>query len=232
AAVTGAKLGYLSEGANAAGAALAGVLPHRGVGGRALAAEGLHAHAMMAAPRRTYVLFGVEPDEDLVDGALAEQALKSADRVIAFTSFASESLLDCADILLPVAAFAETDGTYVNAEGRWQSFGQAADAPGETRAGWRVLRVLGNALALPDCDYRSAADVRDALLGELGGTPPAGDNGYRGRLEVTLDPVSADLDALDVPIYSIDPLVRRSEPLQHTVLAEGEEEDVSKVRTA
>ena len=95
-----------------------------------------------------------------------------------------------------------------------------------------MLRVLGNTLALPDCEYRGAADVREALLAELGGTPPAGNNAYDGRLEVTLDPVAAKLEDLDVPIYAVDAVVRRSEPLQHTVLARGEEDDAFLVQTA
>jgi NADH-quinone oxidoreductase subunit G len=212
--ITGAQLGYLPEGGNGVGAALAGFVPHRDVGGVPATETGFDAHRMLASPRHAYVLFGVEPDKDLAEGELAGDALKSADVVVAFAPFASESLLDCADVLLPVATFAETDGTFVNAEGRWQTFAAAADPPGDTRPGWRVLRVLGNAFGLADCEYRSAADVRAALEAELTRRDP--DNGYAGVVDVHLDGTPCELDALDVPIYSVDGVVRRSEPLQET----------------
>jgi len=182
AAVTGAQLGYLAEGANGYGAALAGALPHRGVGGRSLAKPGRDAQRMLAEPRAAYILFGIEPSLDLANGRRGLDALKSA-KVVCFTPFVSAELLECADILLPTATFAETAGTFVNAEGRWQSFDAAAEAEGEARPGWRVLRVLGNELDLPECDYRQPGDVSAALDRELGGraAPEAEHNAYRGE---------------------------------------------------
>ncbi len=218
--VTGAQLGYLSEGANAAGAALAGALPHRSAGGKAREAAGRHAHAMLTAPRRIYVLFGIEPDQDLADGGLAVQALKSADTVVCFTPYVTETLLECADILLPIGTFAETPGTFINAEGRWQSFGAAAQLVGEAREGWRVLRVLGNTLELPACDYQSAEEVRDALRSAIGEVAP--DNSYAGSWDVTTEPMDRLDEQLDVPIYSVDAVVRRATSLQKTSLAAGE----------
>ncbi|HEY8519987.1 MAG TPA: NADH-quinone oxidoreductase subunit NuoG [Gammaproteobacteria bacterium] len=234
AAVTGAQLGYIGEGANSAGAALAGLLPHRGVGGEPLRTEGLTVQGMISAPRHAYLLYGFEPDADLANGALAMQALQSADQVVAFASFASRSLLDCADVLLPIAAFAETQGTFVNGEGRWQSFDAAGRTPGEARPGWRVLRVLGNELELPNCEYRTCAEICDALKAELGGAEEGRDNAYRGQLDVGLEPRDARLEDLDVNIYAVDPLVRRSLPLQKTVLARprAEEPALAEVRTA
>jgi NADH-quinone oxidoreductase subunit G len=216
--LTGARLGYLAEGANGAGAALAGVLPHRGPGGAALESPGLNTQSMLSAPRHVYVLFGLEPDRDLAGGALAGEALKSADAVVCFTSFVTDRLLECADVLLPIGTFAETAGTYVNAAGTWQSFEAAIEPVGEARPGWRVLRVLGNELGLPECEYYSAGEVRAALRNEVG-DGPAPDNSYRGQAEISLEPERVDLAELDVPIYSVDPLVRRSQPLQQTRLA-------------
>ncbi len=215
--VTGATLGYLPEGANAAGAALAGVLPHRGLGGHATERAGLDANAMMAAPRHAYILFGLEPSHDLADGALAEQALKAADSVVCFASYVTESLLECADVLLPISTFAETAGTFINVEGVWQSFDAAAEPVGDTREGWRVLRVLGNELDLPACEYQQAADVREALKGELGDLVP--DTRYAGQFEPSLDATECDAAALDVPIYSVDGIVRRGSALQETSAA-------------
>ncbi len=215
--LTGARLGYLPEGANAVGAALAGLLPHRGPGGRALESAGLDAHGMLTSPRSVYLLFGLEPDHDLADGALAEQALKAADTVICFTPFVTERLLECADVLLPIGTFAETAGTFVNVEGRWQSFAAAASLVGDARAGWRILRALGNELDLPDCEYQSAAEISAALANEIGQVEA--NNDYQGRADVNLQPVTVDAMALDVPIYAVDAVVRRGTALQKTHVA-------------
>ena len=215
--VTGATLGYLPEGANAAGAALAGALPHRGPGGQPLERPGLNAEAMLAAPRRVYVLFGLEPEHDLSDALLAQDALGAADKVICLTSHTSDALADVADILLPIATFAETAGTYVNVEGAWQSVEAAADTVGEAREGWRVLRVLGNHLGLPGCEYRSAADVRRELTDALGDCD-AGTQ-YEGGFVPACEPADCDEAALDVPIYTVDGIVRRGEALQQTAAA-------------
>jgi NADH-quinone oxidoreductase subunit G len=173
---------------------------------------------------------------DFADAGLARRALAAADAVVALTPYASESLLELATVLLPIGTFAETAGTFVNADGRWQSFDAAASTVGEARPGWRLLRVLGNELELPDCDYLSAADVAAALERALGGraAPAQDENDYRGvhevsfgkRGEAAID--SADTaavtavtgsEAIDVPIYAVDAVVRRSEPLQETAIA-------------
>ncbi|MDX1563254.1 MAG: molybdopterin-dependent oxidoreductase, partial [Gammaproteobacteria bacterium] len=210
---TGASLGYLPEGANAAGAAMLGFTPKRG---EAKGGRGLDAEAMLSAPRHAYILHGVEPNADLADSELAAAALKSADVVVALTSFADDDLLECCDIVLPIAGFSETPGTFVNAEGRWQSFDAAAKPFGDSRPAWRVLRVLAEQLGVDDCSYPSI----DVIQAELAETEwPAGDNTYEGSPELRFGPVDVDYDALDVPIYSIDALVRRSEPLQQTQIA-------------
>ena len=123
-------------------------------------------------------------------------------------------------MLFPIGTFAETAGTYVNAEGRWQSFDAAADAVGDARPGWRVLRVLGNELELPNCEYRMPSDVIAEVERELGAArelSPA-DTGYKASFTASSRASLANDAVLDVPIYAIDALVRRSEPLQETVL--------------
>jgi NADH-quinone oxidoreductase subunit G len=218
AALTGARLGYLSEGANGVGAALAGALPHRGPGGATEPNPGRDAADMIESPRRAYMLFGLEPSEDLADGRRAATALESA-TVVAFTPFVTEELKAVADFLLPVGTFAETPGTFVNGEGRWQSFDAAADTVGDARPGWRVLRVLGNELELPECDYQRPSDVAAALERELGGGPAAPRSEYRGKFTPSLDRCEIGGAPVDVPIYSVDGVVRRSEALQQTRLA-------------
>jgi NADH-quinone oxidoreductase subunit G len=212
----------LSEGANSAGAALAGATPHRGPGGKALARVGFDARAMLETPRDAYILFGIEPTKDLAEGAAALNALRGA-AVVAFSSFVSDELLDVADVLLPIGTFAETAGTYVNAEGRWQSFDAAADPVGDSRPGWRVLRVLGNELELPNCDYRTPSEISAELEREFGaaGELAAGDTQYKGTFAPAGRAMASDALELDVPIYAVDALVRRSAPLQETVLGKG-----------
>src|SRR5690606_4663356 len=158
-----------------------GVLPHRGVGGVAIESPGLDTVSMFSSPRRGYLLFGLEPHRDLAETMLADQALKAADAVICMTPYVTEELLSCADVLLPVGTFAETPGTFVNGEGRWQSFDAAASLVGEARPGWRVLRVLGNELGLESCDYRDVAEICAEVAGQVGSVQP--ETRYSGQFE-------------------------------------------------
>ena len=222
AAVTGATLGVLAEGGNAAGAYLAGAVPHRECGGdRSSGSAGLTAAQMLRQPLRTYLLFGgVEPWLDGL-GSDALRALAAAGQVIAVTPYASEQLKQIAHILLPIGTFAETSGTFVNLEGTWQSYTAAASPYAEARPGWKVLRVLGTELALPGFEYQSSAQVCDELharCGSNGATP------YRGSHRAAL-PAGQPAAVTDVPMYQVDALVRRAPALQRT--AEGRAQPVT-----
>src|SRR5690606_18636883 len=230
ASLTGADIGYIAEGANGAGAAIAGVLPHRGANGADAGDTGLDVQGMISSPRRAYVLFGIEPGEDVANGERAQQALKSADSVITFSPYVTPELLACSSVILPIGTFAETAGTFVNAEGRWQSFAAAADPVGEARPGWRVLRVLGTGLGVEDADSRSAGGGPEAARRAIGEVRPG--NRDSGQVEAGMEAGHVPLEELDVPIYSVDAVVRRSEPLQRTVFARGAaiEREVTEVR--
>jgi NADH-quinone oxidoreductase subunit G len=208
--MTGASLGELSEGANSAGASLAGVLPHRSAGGISREIEGLNALQMIQEPRSAYLLANIEPGADLAAQAAVE-ALKAADAVVAMTCFVSDELLACADVLLPVGTVAETSGTFVNVEGRWQSFAGAARPLGESRPAWKVLRVLGNLLDLQGFDYDSSEEIRDELLVRVGEGVAA--SAYQGEHPAAI--TAPDVVA-NIPMYAVDGLVRRSFPLQQT----------------
>jgi NADH-quinone oxidoreductase subunit G len=149
--------------------------------------------------------------------------LRGAGSVVTFTPFITEELKSYSKVLLPIGTFAETAGTFVNAEGRWQSFDAAAEPPGEARPGWRLLRVLGNELALPKCEYRQPSDVSSALEAEIGGrsAPADADGVYGGDFRPSLAPTEVASRDVDVPIYAVDAIVRRSEPLQQTAIARG-----------
>ncbi len=210
--LTGARLGYLPEGGNAVGAALAGALPHRQEGGKAAQSAGLDARAMIHSALRAYLLVGcIEPDRDLASEK-AMSVLAGAECVVALTPFASESLLKVAQVLLPVGTFAETAGTFVNVEGRWQSFTGAAQPVGQSRPAWKVLRVLGTLLDLPGFDYVSTDDVRNELEKRIGAVRP--DNALNARR--ALDGERPQGALRDVPMYQVDALVRRAPALQRT----------------
>jgi NADH-quinone oxidoreductase subunit G len=206
AAVTGATFGELAEGGNAVGAHLAGVLPHRTTGGARRPGQGLHALDMLERPLAGYLLHGIEPGAD----SGAKVALEGAKFIVAITPYASAELKQIAHVLLPSGTFAETSGTYVNLEGRWQSHPGAAQPLGQSRPGWKVLRVLANHLDLPGFEYQSSEDVRDELQALLAAPPPP------VVAAAAVLPAAVPCDVVDVPMYQIDPVLRRASSLQDT----------------
>ncbi|WKB52677.1 NADH-quinone oxidoreductase subunit NuoG [Eleftheria terrae] len=203
---TGASVGFLGEAANSVGAQLAGALPGQG---------GLDAGQMLAQPLKAYLLLNVEPELDAANAAQAMATMQGAEMVVAMTAFRTAAV-EYADVLLPIAPFSETSGTFVNAEGRAQSFYGVVKPAGETRPAWKVLRVLGNTLGLPGFEYESSEDVRTAALGDIEQLPQRLGNRSAAAPAV----VAASAQGLEriaqVPIYSSDALVRRAHSLQLT----------------
>ena len=209
---SGASFGFLSPAANSVGAQLVGALPGpNGLGARAMLAEpGVSTGVATIA---AYVLLGAEPELDAYDAAAAAAALRGAEFVVSLSAFKSAAL-EYAHVLLPIASFTETAGSFVNMEGRTQSFHGAVKPQGEARPAWKVLRVLGNLLSLGGFDYDSAEAVRaDALPADLAAA-------------LNNTPVATNLDAVnpadglervgETPLYQLDPIVRRSHSLQAT----------------
>ena len=215
---SGATLGVLTDGGNSAGGWLAGVLPHRGPAGSAVSTVGLDANAMLNSPRKAYLLFGIEPEHDCADVAVARSAMQDAEVVIAITPYASETMKAYADVLLPMGPFTETSGTYVNTEGRWQSFAGVASPLGDSRPGWKVLRVLGNQLGLDGFEQHSSEAIRDALR-EQTGTIKLDNSQAAGPVAAAVA-VSGLQRIGDVALLAVDSLVRRAESLQATPDAE------------
>jgi NADH-quinone oxidoreductase subunit G len=211
-----ADVGCITEGANAAGAYLAGAVPHRESGGAPAATEGLSARAMLESALKAYVLFGgIDPASDL---AVESPALGSAELVVAVTTHLPESLRSSVHVVLPIGSFAETSGTYVNAEGRWQSWTGAAKLPGESRPGWKVLRVLANMLNVHGVDYASSEEIREALKILCGARVEASSSGVAAAGGAAGIPTGQTPPGswVDIPPYQTDALVRGSEALSKT----------------
>jgi NADH-quinone oxidoreductase subunit G len=186
------------------GGYLAGAVPVKG---------GKGAAAMLSQPLKAYIVLHAEPSMDADNGAQALASLKAAEFVVALTPYASGAR-EWANVMLPIAPFTETSGTFVNAQGTAQSFKGTATPRGQSRPAWKVLRVLGNVLHLAGFDEESSETVRDAVMA----------NGTEGRLsnqlqaEPGLSPMATQglQRVTDVPIYRSDAMVRRAPALQAT----------------
>ena len=215
--LSNAVLGYLPESGNSVGGWLAGALPHRGAAGKPPISQGvnqgLDARAMLDASLKSYLLMGIEPELDCANPVAAMEALADADFVVSLTAYKTDAMQQYADVLLPIAPFTETSGTLINAEGRWQSFAGVVAPLGEARPAWKVLRVMANMLDLPGFEYMSSDEVRGEVRGLVAASQP--DNTMPWRCPETL---STDPDAriTAAPIYAVDAIVRRSDPLQQT----------------
>lgn len=208
--ISGAKGGILPAAANSTGMHLMGVMP---------TATGMHARAMLEVPRKAYLLLNIEPELDCQHAALAKEAMAQAECVVALTAFKSAAL-EHADVLLPIAPFTETSGTFMSMEGRVQSFQAVTKPLGECRPAWKVLRVLANTLGLQGFEFDSSEQVKDAIFN---GEKPSAvvwrslNNNLKELVEIEVKIKSPGLQRVgEVPQYESDPIVRRSAPLQKT----------------
>ena len=212
--LSGATFGVLPE-ANGAGGWLAGCVPHRGSAAGTAEVRGMNARQMLQHSLKAFILLGVEPELDCLDGCAARKVMEAAEFVVSFSAFETEAT-EYSHVQLPIAAFSETPGSYVNCEGLVQSVQGAVAPPGEARPAWKVLRVLGNLFELPGFDYVDCEEVRAEL---------ESDRTFDTRLRsLQLEPLKANQIATnggleriwDVPIYVVDPVVRRAPALRAT----------------
>jgi len=201
--ITGATFGFLGEAANSVGGYVANAVPTD---------SGVNAKDMIANPRRAYMLLGVEPELDIQDPRAATVAMKQAELVVAMSAYQHRAV-DYAQVMLPIAPFTETAGTFINTEGRRQSFQGVVQPLGEARPAWKVLRVLGNLLGLAGFEHQSADDVRIEALG----SENINKNNNLSNFSVALDIPPAGLQRIaEVPIYAADAIARRAPSLQET----------------
>ena len=205
AAQTGASCGFLGDAGNAVGAQLVGAQPGQG---------GLNAGEMLARPLKAYLLFNTEPVLDAAHAAQAAKALAAAEMVVAFSPF--QANVEFADVMLPIAPHTETGGSFVNAEGRLQSFHGVVRPLGDTRPGWKVLRVLGNLLGLKGFQQESVEEVRAAAgLDDAAKVSARLSNASTAAPRIVAAPAGLQRIA-SVPPYATDAVVRRAPSLQAT----------------
>jgi NADH-quinone oxidoreductase subunit G len=205
---TGAVVGYLSEAANTVGAQLVGAMPGKG---------GLNAGQMLSGGLKATILLNNEPEFDSAAGSSAVQSLGQCEMVVTLSPFKANMAFS--DVLLPIAPFTETPGTFVNAEGRLQTFHAVVKPQGESRPAWKVLRAMANVLDLPGFDFNSAQEVLSYLHVANGGVVP--DHVPANRLSNACTLPSSAFDSQVEPciasIYQLDGIVRRASALQSTV---------------
>lgn len=199
--------------ANSTGLSEVGVLPHRGPAADKLMPAGFNADQMWQQDLRAYVLFNVEPGMDCANPARAKQALQLASFVVAINSFMNDTIATHADVILPLAAFSETSGSFVGIDGQWQSFTGAVKARGDSRPGWKILRVLGNLCKHPGFDYVSSEDVLMAAK-HFAETAPRSE--IQPFIPKDIKLKKGLMLISEIAGYRSDSLVRRSEALQKT----------------
>ena len=208
-----AMIGQVTHGGNAAGLSLAGVLPNRGSASTA----GKHAGLMLQHCPPGLILLGVEPEHDCAQGAA--RAFDQAEFVLALNPWTSPWLLQHANVILPTSAYLETPGTFVNGQLDWQSFAAAAPPPGMARPAWKVVRALADRLGLPGFGHTEAdqalAELRRQIDIQADTPAPARD----GFVLHSQDDAEDEFQRLELPMYSVDGLVRRSAPLQQVAAA-------------
>jgi NADH-quinone oxidoreductase subunit G len=212
---SGAVLNVLPHGGNTTGAALAGALPCSGAGGSE-ADSGLNARQMLANAVKGYMLWDVEPEFDIANPTMAMEALTTAEAVVAVSTFASVSLKSIANVILPLAPLAESEGLFYTLDGQSCAVEAATQAAGQSRPGWKILRRLGAELELDGYSQVDHAALQEEMLAEIG-------QATFSATDVELNAANADGDLYrvgEVAMYSVDGLCRRSEFLQQTVHAE------------
>ncbi|MEW5838045.1 MAG: NADH-quinone oxidoreductase subunit NuoG [Pseudomonadota bacterium] len=214
-----ASLGEFAQAGNSAGAWLAGALPHRLPAGVKAGNAGMDASAMLTSTAASTLLLGVEPELDSLLGEKALHNLQQGAFNLVIAPYFTEAMRSYAHVVLPMAAFAETSGTYVNTEGLWQGMRAVARPLGEARPGWKILRVLGNLLNLDGFEYMSSEEVRDELRAQCAELQL--DSGVAAcAVKPLADSAQGALQRVGgAGLYAVDGLVRRASALQETEAA-------------
>ncbi len=217
---TNSTFGYLTDGCNAAGAWLAGAVPHRGAGGSTDdVIAGKNLAELNKEKLAACLLLNIEPDTDAANAKALMATLKETDFVVSVSAYNSASVRQVADVMLPAASFMETSGTYVNAEGFWQSFKAVVEPKGGARPAWKILRVLGNLTGVDGFEYMSSEDVKKEVRSMCESIELS--NAIVKPATVKINSAAKGIScSSDVPMYATDAIVRRAVSLQKTVDAQ------------
>ncbi|MFT5503674.1 MAG: NADH-quinone oxidoreductase subunit G [Gammaproteobacteria bacterium] len=216
---TGSTLGYLSTSSNSAGACLSGSLPHRKVAAEQLKSAGQNVMQIMASKHEVLITFGLNPECDLASRSSSEEIGRQNDFIIAFDNFENEFNQANADLILPLAVFAETSGTFVNVEGLWQSFKGCVNPVGEARPGWKILASLGQLLLPGEFAYQTSIDVKDEVRAACSDLRLNNLTGFESSLK-SLPAINKSLQPnVLLPLYSSDELTRFCVDLQKTSIS-------------
>ncbi|KTD19720.1 NADH-quinone oxidoreductase subunit NuoG [Legionella londiniensis] len=216
--LSGARVLRLTAGANSAGAWLAGMVPHRSVAGKEVEHKGLDVQEALKAKLKGYLLLGVDPGFDFANPYGARQSMLAAEFVVVLSAYQNESLKDYADVILPIAPYAETSGTYINVDRTWQTVKGAMPPHGEARPAWKILRVLGNILHCPGFDYVSTEEIYNEikshadLMQEITYTPYFAESLPENEHQI--------VRVGEWPLYRSDAIVRHATALQECAAAE------------
>jgi len=200
---SGATLGFLPVGGNAVGASLVN-------------ANGAGVESVLSGDRRAVILMNIEPDADLPNPTQARAALAKANTVIALSAYQSADLLEVADVILPISTFTETVSTFVNAEGRVQTVQPSVKPLGDSRPGWKVLRVLGGLVGIDGFLFNMPEEVLGEALSDNYCAKLNNRSSANVLSNVNLAPHSGLERLTDVNIYAGDQIIRRSSALQLT----------------
>ncbi|KTD59171.1 NADH-quinone oxidoreductase subunit NuoG [Legionella shakespearei] len=210
--LSGASVLRLTTGANSAGACIAGMLPHRTVAGKNVVEPGLDVQEALDAKLKGYFLMAVEPGFDFANPHGARQSMLAAEFVVMLSAYHHDSMRDYADVILPIAPFAETSGTYINVDNTWQTVKGAMLPHGEARPAWKVLRVLGNLLHCKGFEYTSTEDILTDIKDSVAMTMT---QEYTPYYPESLPVINQSLVRVgEWPLYRIDPIVRNAKDLQ------------------
>lgn len=208
----------LTTGANATGACIAGMLPHRTTAGKSIGKAGHDVQAAIAAKLKGYFLMGIEPGFDLANPFSARQSMVGAEFVVMLSAFQDDSMLDYADVILPMSPYAETSGTYVNVDNQWQTVQGACKPFAESRPAWKILRVLGNLLHCHDFDYGSSEEVLKEIKSIV---DMAAEIKYLPYFPESLPFINQQLVRVgEWPLNRCDAIVRHAEALQKSAASE------------
>lgn len=216
--VTGVHRVHLTTGANCAGAWLAGMVPHRTAAGKPIANSGLDIQTALEAKLKGYCLMAAEPGLDFAHPFQARQSMLAAEFVVVLTAFNHDAIHDYADVVLPMAPFAETSGTYVNVDGSWQSTKGALSPYGEARPAWKILRVLANLLHCDGFEYTASDEITNEIktLCEV-----SAQETYLPFYSDFQPKSTAGIERIgEWPLYRSDAIVRNAEALQKSQQAD------------